>query len=304
MNPEEKNARKISRLLTLMDNDAMSQEDFIGAFQVVIQTIKDLKAENLVDFKLMREAMDSLGDKLKARSEESYDELRGLFDTFYSEQEARMDTCLKRVDSRLEELKDIKNGESPTDAHLLELIKPLVPDAIAIDEMALVNTTLDKVEDRLPMFGMAFRDALELLPEGEKLSPDAIEGLQSALETAVSKATGTKTGWGAHPLKIMDGSTVIAKVARVINFGTNLTATLAADGTITVNASGGGSGGYTVETPSGTVNGSNKTFTVSTTPVYIVVDGITYFDGSGYSIVGTTITTDVAPTGFIRSFYS
>lgn len=62
-------------------------------------------------------------------------------------------------------------------------------------------------------------------------------------------------------------------------------------------------GGYTVETPSGTVDGSNTTFTVSAVPVYIVVDGITLFDGAGYTIATLTLTLDNAPQQFIRSFH-
>ena len=57
------------------------------------------------------------------------------------------------------------------------------------------------------------------------------------------------------------------------------------------------------ETPVGTVNGINKTFTVSNTPKYVVSDGVTYFANNGYTIVGLTITMDYAPTGFIRSYY-
>lgn len=64
---------------------------------------------------------------------------------------------------------------------------------------------------------------------------------------------------------------------------------------------GGGSGGVNIETPTGDVDSVNKTFTVTTSPIYIIIDGVTYFEGSGYTIVGLTITTDIAPTGFIRS---
>lgn len=61
--------------------------------------------------------------------------------------------------------------------------------------------------------------------------------------------------------------------------------------------------GYTIETPSGTVNGSNTTFTVTNTPVYLVIDGATYFENAGYTIAGLTITTATEPSSFIRSFY-
>jgi len=65
-----------------------------------------------------------------------------------------------------------------------------------------------------------------------------------------------------------------------------------------------GGGGYTVETPTGDVNGSNVTYTVTATPVYIVSDGITCFENKGYTISSLTITMTVAPTEYIRSFHA
>lgn len=64
-----------------------------------------------------------------------------------------------------------------------------------------------------------------------------------------------------------------------------------------------GGGGSSVETPSGTVNGSNTSFTVSNEPAFIIVDGITYFDGAGYTYGAGTLTIDTPPVSFIRSIY-
>ncbi len=65
-----------------------------------------------------------------------------------------------------------------------------------------------------------------------------------------------------------------------------------------------GGTGYTVETPSGTIDGTNVTFTVTAVPVYIISDGATYFANNGYTILGLTLTLTSAPLGFLRSFYS
>ena len=88
--------------------------------------------------------------------------------------------------------------------------------------------------------------------------------------------------------------------------GTNVTITQSTDAqgiiTLTFNASGGGAG-TNFETPTGTINGTNKTFTVLNTPKYVVSDGVTYFLGNGYTLVGLTITMDIAPVGFSMSAY-
>lgn len=69
----------------------------------------------------------------------------------------------------------------------------------------------------------------------------------------------------------------------------------------------GGGGGLSEITVSGTVNGSNQTFTALTTPTYLVIDGSWYkkMDNKGnvqWSISGTTITTLVTPNDSIYGF--
>ena len=54
----------------------------------------------------------------------------------------------------------------------------------------------------------------------------------------------------------------------------------------------GGGGALNVEVPSGTVDGSNTTFTVVNTPVYIIVDGVARRSGKGYTYSAGTITVD------------
>lgn len=62
-----------------------------------------------------------------------------------------------------------------------------------------------------------------------------------------------------------------------------------------------GGGSTTVETPVGSVNGVNAVFTVSAQPLWVVSDGITIFDGAGYTYSALSITLDSPPTLYIRS---
>lgn len=61
--------------------------------------------------------------------------------------------------------------------------------------------------------------------------------------------------------------------------------------------------GATVETPIGDVDGTNNSYTVSNEPKWVVADGITYFDGAGYTYSAGTLTLDTSPVSFIRSIY-
>ncbi len=65
-----------------------------------------------------------------------------------------------------------------------------------------------------------------------------------------------------------------------------------------------GGGGVSIETPVGTVNSVNDTFTVTAEPLYVTADGIQYFDGAGYTYAALTITMDVPPSQYIRAAIS
>lgn len=60
------------------------------------------------------------------------------------------------------------------------------------------------------------------------------------------------------------------------------------------------SGGTVYYTPSGTVNGSNTTFTPTSTPTSVNADGITYFSGAGYTFTAGNIIMDIPPSSYIR----
>lgn len=75
---------------------------------------------------------------------------------------------------------------------------------------------------------------------------------------------------------------------------------------------GGGSGGtghtLTAETPVGTVDDSNETFTVSHTPLFININGGIYATGQGmfasYAGGVITLSAPVGTGGFITSYYN
>lgn len=65
---------------------------------------------------------------------------------------------------------------------------------------------------------------------------------------------------------------------------------------------------FTQETPSGTVNGTNVTFTLSNTPasalsVIVTLNGVVQVQGSDYSLAGVTITFATAPS-LVQTVYA
>jgi len=80
------------------------------------------------------------------------------------------------------------------------------------------------------------------------------------------------------------------------------------------NKLGGGTGGLRpspsgVETPAGTLNGTNKAFTVTFTPQFITLNGQALYSGNGYTLTSAsgvlTVTLDAAPASgeLLRSHY-
>lgn len=95
-----------------------------------------------------------------------------------------------------------------------------------------------------------------------------------------------------------------AKVAEDLQFKSlkdspTVTFTDNGDGTVSANSTASGSG-ITVETPEETPDSIIVDFAVSAEPKWVVADGITHFDGAGYTYTPLLVTMDLAPSSFIR----
>lgn len=124
-----------------------------------------------------------------------------------------------------------------------------------------------------------------------------IAKLKKQIEGLSRHVTSNMVTYRVNGELVSNGSVLDLIAGDNVSFETETTA----DGArIVVNANGSG-GSVTVTTPTGAVDAINATFTVATTPKWIVADGIMYFDGAGYSIAGLTVTMDVPPSQFIRS---
>lgn len=139
----------------------------------------------------------------------------------------------------------------------------------------------------------AIRDALELLQGDDRLDWSAIKGLSETFRALETNVLGRISAVVARTLgQIRDVDTEGATTGQVL--------TRRADGTFNFQTPGGGSGGSWQE-PMGTVNGSNAVFTVTGEPSEVVSDGLTYFDGNGYTYNALEITMDIPPSSYIRA---
>lgn len=77
-------------------------------------------------------------------------------------------------------------------------------------------------------------------------------------------------------------------------------------GNVALDSELGSGAGIAFEVPSGTIDDSNQTFTVSNVPIYIVINGVQYFENNGYtrSTLTLTLSTPVGTGGWIKSAYA
>lgn len=81
---------------------------------------------------------------------------------------------MEEMDEKMSQIKDGKDADDEAitqeaTKRTTEALKPLIP-------------TIEAIENDLPQLGAKIRDGLELLPEGEKLVIEAIEGLRKELD--------------------------------------------------------------------------------------------------------------------------
>lgn len=157
-------------------------------------------------------------------------------------------------------------------------------------------------------------ESKKMVTEGKKMSQSMKDEIVAEYQTKLSKlieeVNNKKISWSeitgrpnivtglAHLVDVdTTGATSSSKVLKPV-FDTNGNLTGFAFG-----SQSGGGGGSSVETPAGSVNGSNVSFTVAEEPAWIIVDGVTYFAGAGYTYSAGTLTIDTPPVSFIRSIY-
>lgn len=100
---------------------------------------------------------------------------------------------------------------------------------------------------------------------------------------------------GERIIAIFHNGVLVSDDPSIINFTGNVEVIDDGMGEVTVNILGGSGDSIGFETPVGLINSSNVTFAVSNIPIYVVLNGNTYFEGDGYTLTGLTITMLVVP---------
>lgn len=253
------------------DNDRLIQETLTNNLKVVEGSLKDsLKAE------------------LKSEIP-SYDEIlrniRGL-DGEDADEEEIIDRILPIVledaQNQINNIPKPQNGKTPTIAELESIIRPLIP--IVKDG----ETPSDKKLLEL---------ILSVMPTPQDGKTPTNDELLAIIKPLIPKIQELK----------LDGKEIVREINSLpIKPEFQIDASHIKNLPRSTSKSSGmmlGGGGFGIQTPIGTVNGINTTFTTLSRPTYIIADGITYFENSGYTISGNVITMTSPPASYIRTFH-
>lgn len=257
---DEKQVGRLKQLMTLLEPDAITKPEFLDAFKQVVAQIQKLKLSNEQDIAAMREHIQILSDKVTTDTNNNFanskTEMMSLIQTALTNHDNRMAQMEARISL-------VKDGEKGLDADEKKIVQDVLAQIKLPEERAILMDGPDEI-----------RNKLELLQGEERLSPEAIKGLEAFIKQFIpQRSMGGSAGWGAHPLAVQQSGTNKAKLARVLNF-TGATVTHSAEGVTTVAVT---SSGFTELSATETPNGSLKVFTFSSAsaqPSYVVVDNV------------------------------
>jgi hypothetical protein len=157
------------------------------------------------------------------------------------------------------------------------------------------KSALNTLQKDLITLQSAFGEVLKQQETGQDVE-DELELLRKEV-ARLTRIVNSYPGAGGFLGIRLDGE---GTMQSYVEFKAGSNITLTRDGKVVTVASSGGGAGVSVETPTGTVNGSNTDFTPSAEPTYVIADGITYFDGAGYTWNDPTVEMDIPPSQYIR----
>lgn len=280
----DKKLDKIQKLLEIANEDFATPAEVIQAMEAVLNVINTERDR----INALIEAKSTQGEALNAKTLKYLDEKeKGLKHLISELGRSYSDDNALTVNKFLKEVKRLEK-KIPNKVDLTEIIAKIESLQDGINNFSTEITSNPE----------AIRDALELLQGDERLDKSAIKGLDELIDDLRSIArTGQPQAVGVRLLRYLSDVNIEG-----ITDGQGIAWDSATQRFIPVTLGGGG-GSVTVVTPTGTVDGSNVTFTNANTAKWIDTDTGHYYEDFGYTKSGNTYTMDLAPNTFIRLVY-
>ena len=182
MNPDEKSLKFLTKLRSVLEDDALTRKEFVDAFAQVVKIIKELKSANATELRTMNDFLTRMSEKMKSdvSSEMSSAEKKTM-----SYCEAEMKKIMKEHGAKMKEMDEkimmVQDGIDGKDA----------------DEKRIVDDVLAKVPTPPFLTSIEIRDRLEILKDEERLDKSSIKGLEDEIN-ALRKEIATKSSGGVR----------------------------------------------------------------------------------------------------------
>lgn len=246
--------QKLEQILTLVESDKITHAEFNSIFEQFVKVVKELKQKLELD---INNSKVNLSNEV-SRISNSIDYLDNKINEVNKESKQ---SFISNLDSHLNELR----GELYSIRQSIPTLPDITPIEAKLSQIeasipTIESDIVDKIEKDLPLLGMPIRDALEILPEGQKLEIEAIEHLREELD--------------------------------------NLKKQLQSKSKLTLGSSTGGTTGgigTPVDPTSGSIDGVNTTFGFAAKPTVVVIDAASYRENKGWTWNGTQVVLDTPP---------
>jgi hypothetical protein len=254
----------------------------------------------------LKERIEKLEVTPREEIEPIRNELLDELDLISKELSSAHDELLQEVRTRLDSYKPIKgdDGHTPTNRELIALIEPLIPEAPKASDIASTASkmALDELLPKIVQSDTPDEVIAKIHLSNEKISRDKIEGLEELKRIPDLERRIRENALPITTTNIFRNGELVGR-AKNINFTGDATITITGD---TANVALSAGGGFNTEVPVGAINSSNTTYTVTNTPIAVVVDGMFRTAGAGYTYSAPTITVDplTPPVYSIISIYA
>lgn len=263
----------LQQIVSILDQ-GLTKEEFTTAFKALndyVKKVRDTLVEiNKKDLERIESSLTSSVKGVETKTGDAIAKLKSEIDDILSNVRLTHEAMVAEAQAKLDAVRDGEDGKDGMDADEEEIVK-------------MVLSQIPKPEQT------------DLVPIEEKI--EALDKKVSSIRTA--PLIGPSRGVYLYINGVKKG---LINALDIVGSGV---ATSVVNGLLTITITGGAGNGVNIETPSGTVNGTNLSFNVSNEPKYIIVDGVSKFVTTHYTYSGGTITllADNSPSQFIRSVY-
>ena len=123
----DKNLNKLSRLLSLMDEDTLTKEMFLTEFKKVIDLVLDIRKENKATVEILNKAFDTATKSLSDKTNVSLVDVKSEITKAFGKSSKELSDSMNFIRDKVRKIKIGEDGHTPTNNELLALIQPLIP---------------------------------------------------------------------------------------------------------------------------------------------------------------------------------